>query len=132
MRWFPFRRKPLITEDNYGRLMTSFGRVIDREPLLKGPAAALAERVASERPDLVELVDARLYRGAAMYHLRLLAGSWIMAREGGVPRQTAEVFEEAVVWKFKPIAKEATWLPRRLSQLARGEFERDTRTEERG
>jgi hypothetical protein len=124
MKLWPFRRKPLITEDVYGRLMTSFGRIIDREPLLKGPAAALAERIVRERPDLVERVDARLYRGAALYHLRLLAGSWIMAREGSVPAATAEVFEEAVVWKFAPAGKECAWLPRRVSQLARGEVER--------
>lgn len=116
-RW-PFRRKPLITEDVYGRLMTSFGRVIDREPFLKGPAAALAERVANERPDLIALVDGRMYRGAALYHLRLLAGAWILAREGGVPVETAEAFSAAVVWKFSPFGKETTWLPRRLSELA--------------
>ncbi len=126
MKLWPFRRKPLITEDVYGRLMTSFGRIIDREPFLKGPSEALAERVARERPDLVERVDMRLYRGAAVYHLRLLAGSWIMAREGGVPSETAEVFEEAVAWKFALAGKETAWLPRRLSQLARGEFERQT------
>lgn len=124
MRWWPFRRRPLITEDVYGRLMTSFGRIIDRERFLKGPAEALAERVIRERPDFAEAVDARFYRGAAQYHLRLLAGSWILAREGGVPRETAEVFEEAVIWKFSRFASESTWLPRRVSQLARGEVER--------
>lgn len=126
MKLWPFRRKPLITEDVYGRLMTSFGRIIDREPFLKGPAEALADRVSRERPELVERVDTRFYRGAAIYHLRLLAGSWIMAREGGVPFETAEVFEEAVIWKFAGAGKETGWLAKRVSQLARGEFERQT------
>lgn len=124
MRWWPFRRKPLITEDVYGRLMTSFGRLVDREQFLKGLAEALAERVIRERPDLVEAVDGRFYRGAVEYHLRLLAGSWILAREGGVPRETAQVFEEAVIWKFSRFVSESAWLPWRVSQLARGEVER--------
>jgi hypothetical protein len=50
---------------------------------------------------LAERVDERLYRGAASYHLRLLAGSWIMAREGAIPVATAEIMEEAVAWKFR-------------------------------
>jgi len=73
MRWF--RRKPRITDDNYGRLMTSFGRVVDRDPFIAEPATALADRVAAEQADLVGEVDERLYRGAAVYHLRLLAVS---------------------------------------------------------
>lgn len=120
-----FRRKPRITEDNYGRLMTSFGRVIDQDALVRGPAAALAERVAAEEPSLIAQVDARLYAGAAAYHLRLLAGAWILATEGSVPQATAEVFEEAVAWKLGPLAKGAAVLPRRLSQLARGEAPRE-------
>lgn len=122
-----FRRRPRITEDIYGRLMTSFGRVVDRDPLIAGPAEALARRVAGERPELVEALDARLYRGAAIYHLRLLAGSWLMAREGTVPRQTAEVFEEAVAWRFRPLVTHAGELAHRISALARGEQELDLR-----
>jgi hypothetical protein len=122
MRWF--RRKPRITDDNYGRLMTSFGRVVDRDPFIADPATALAERVVAERADLVAGVDDRLYRGAAVYHLRLLAGSWLMANEGSVPRATAEVFEEAVVWKFEPLAKGAGQLAHRIAALARGEGDR--------
>lgn len=123
MKWF--RRKPRITDDNYGRLMTSFGRVVDRDPFIEEPARALAERVVAEHSSMVEEVDNRLYRGAATYHLRLLAGSWIMAAEGSVPHETAEVFEEAVVWKFGPLVKGSDVLPHRLSELARGEAELD-------
>lgn len=119
-----FRRKPRITEEIYGRLMTSFGRVVDLDPLLSGPAAALAERVLAEHPTLAASLDERLYRGAVAYHLRLLAGSWIMAAEGGVPRETAEVFEEAVAWRFGPLSKGGAILSHRLSELARGEAAR--------
>ena len=116
-----FRRKPRITEDVYGRLMTSFGRVVDLDPFVSRPAAALANRVTGEEPALAGAVDARLYAGAAEYHLRLLAGAWIMSAEGSVPRETAEVFEEAVAWRFSPLAHGSESLPHRLSQLARGE-----------
>lgn len=122
-----FRRKPRIDEALYGRLMTSFGRVVDLDPFVARPAQALAESVVREEPDLIEQIDGHLYRGAAAYHLRLLAGSWIMASEGSVPRATAEVFEEAVAWKFGPMVKGSSRLPHRLSVLARGEGERDTR-----
>ncbi|MCK9518439.1 MAG: hypothetical protein M0R74_05330 [Dehalococcoidia bacterium] len=122
-----FRRKPRIDEQLYGRLMTSFGRVVDLDPFVARPAQALAETVAREEPDLVERLDGGLYRGAAVYHLRLLAGSWIMASEGSVPRATAEVFEEAVAWKFGPLVNGSARLSHRVSELARGEGERDTR-----
>ena len=115
-----FRRRPLITEENYGRLMTSFGRTVDADPLVAGPAEALAARVAGELAAETAAADAKLYAGAAAYHLRLLAGAWILASEGGVPRETAEVFEEAVAWRFGARA-----LPERLGTLARGEAERD-------
>ena len=119
-----FRRKPRITEDLYGKLMTSFGRVVDLDPLIAGPSAALAERVVSEHAALVSAVDASLYDGAVGYHLRLLAGAWLMAGEGSVPGETAAVFEEAVAWRFGPLASGSEALPHRLSQLARGESER--------
>jgi hypothetical protein len=122
-----FRRRPRITDDIYGRLMTSFGRVVDRDPMVKQPAAALAERVVAEFAELVEALDAGMYRGATLYHLRLLAGAWIMAREGAVPRATAEVFEEALAWRFEPVQKGSRVLAQRLTALANGEFERDTR-----
>ena len=125
MAWF--RRRPRITDDIYGRLMTSFGRVVDRDPMVKQPAAALAERVVAEFTELVEALDAGMYRGATLYHLRLLAGAWIMAREGAVPRATAEVFEEALAWRFEPVRKGSRVLAQRLTALANGEFERDTR-----
>lgn len=119
-----FRRKPRITDDIYGKLMTSFGRVVDMDPFVARPAEALARRVATESPELVAMVDSRLYVGAAEYHLRLLAGAWLMAAEGSVPQQTAEVFDEAVAWRFSPLGREAASLPYRLSQLARGEGQR--------
>ena len=122
-----FRRKPRITEDVYGRLITSFGRVVDLDPLIARPAEALAQKVVAEERALAEAVDARLYRGAALYHLRLLAGSWIMAQEGSVPVATAQVFEEAVAWKFGPLVPASSKLPHRLSTLARGQATRDTR-----
>ncbi len=122
-----FRRKPLITEDIYGRLMTSFGRVVDRDPFVARPAQALADVVLREEPDLVREIDREFYSGACSYHLRLLAGSWIMANEGSIPRQTAEVFEEAVAWKFGPLVKGSGKLSHRVSALARGEIERDER-----
>ena len=115
-----FRRRPRITEENYGRLMTSFGRTVDADPLVAGPAGALAERVTGELATEAAEADAKLYQGAAVYHLRLLAGAWIIADEGGVPKETAEVFEEAVAWRFGARA-----LPKRLGELARGEVERD-------
>ena len=121
---FGFRRKPRITDALYGNLMTSFGRTVDLDPFVSGPAAALAERVAGEQPALVAAIDRVLYEGAALYHLRLLAGAWVMADEGDVPRATAEVFEEAVAWRFGPLVRDGGSLPRRLSELARGEFER--------
>ena len=119
-----FRRKPLITDDIYGNLMTSFGRVVDLDRFVGEPAGALAERVAGEEGSLVEEIDGRLYRGASVYHLRLLAGAWIMAGDGSVPRETAEVFEEAVAWRFGPLAKGSGRLAHRVSELARGEGER--------
>lgn len=123
-----FRRKPRITEDIYGRLMTSFGRVVEMDPLIAGPARALADRVCAERAELLASVDEGMYRGATHHHLRLLAGAWILCQEGGVPQQTADVFEEAVCWKFEPVARGASVMPHRLSELARGEAERDTET----
>ncbi len=120
-----FRRKPRITDVLYGNLMTSFGRTVDLDPFVSGPAAALAGRVAEEQPLLVSEVDRALYEGSCVYHLRLLAGAWVMANEGNVPRATAEVFEEAVAWRFGPLARGGGSLPRRLSELARGEFERE-------
>jgi len=122
-----FRRKPRITEEIYGRLMTSFGRVVDNDPFVARPAQALVDVVLGEEPDLVREVDRAFYDGACSYHLRLLAGSWIMAAEGSIPRQTAEVFEEAVAWKFGPKVKGSARLSHRVSALARGEFERDQR-----
>lgn len=115
-----FRRRPRITEENYGKLMTSFGRTVDADPMVAGPAEALANRVTGELVAEVAAADAKLYAGAAAYHLRLLAGAWILASEGGVPDETAEVFEEAVAWRFGARA-----LPARLGKLARGEVERD-------
>jgi hypothetical protein len=123
MPWF--RRKPRITEEIYGNLMTSFGRAADLDPMVKEPAQALAERVCEEYADTVQRLDERMYAGSTLYHLRLLAGSWIMAAEGSVPVATAEVFEEAVAWKFGPLVTGSSTLPKRLSQLARGEGERD-------
>lgn len=122
MKWF--KRKPRITDENYGRLMTSFGRVVDKDPFTRQPAEILARRVAGERLELVQVLDAAMYEGATEYHLRLLAGAWILARDGAVPAATAAVFEEAVAWRFGPIAKAGAQLPHRLSELARGEFER--------
>jgi len=122
-----FKRKPRIDDAIYGRLMTSFGRVVDHDRFVAEPAGALARRVIDEHPALAAEVDTRMYRGAAEYHLRLLAGSWIMSSDGGVPRATAEAFEEAVAWKFGPLVKGSGELAHRLSALARGEFERDMR-----
>jgi hypothetical protein len=122
-----FRRKPRITDDIYGRLMTSFGRVVDLDPFVAEPATALAERVVAQEPMLVATLDQRMYTGAVQYHLRLLAGAWILSQESNVPRKTAEIFEEALAWRFDPLAKEGGRIARRLSTLARGEAERDTR-----
>jgi hypothetical protein len=119
-----FKRKPRIDENIYGRLMTSFGRVVDQDPFIARPAAALADKVMAENALLVNGIDDRLYTGATLYHLRLLAGAWIVVNEGGVPRATAEVFEEAVAWKFGPLARGAGALSKRTSELARGEFPR--------
>ncbi len=123
MGWL--RRKPRIDDATYGRLMTSFGRVVDQDPLLRGPAEALALAVAAHHPATVESLDGRMYAGAAAYHLRLLAGAWIMAREGTVPEATAAVFEEAVAWRFGRLVRGSDRLPRALTRLARGQFERD-------
>jgi hypothetical protein len=122
-----FKRKPRITDAIYGKLMTSFGRVVDLDPLVAGPADALAQRVIGESAALATEVDRSLYKGAVIYHLRLLAGAWIMARDGNVPKDTAEVFEEAVAWKFEPAARSGQALAHRVSILAKGEGERDTR-----
>lgn len=122
-----FRRRPLITEENYGRLMTSFGRTVDADPLVAGPAEALAQRVTEELATEAAATDEKLYGGAAAYHLRLLAGAWILAGEGGIPTETAEVFEEAVAWRFG-----TRELPERLGKLARGEVERDLSLDEPG
>ena len=119
-----FRRKPLITDDIYGKLMTSFGRVVDLDRLVAGPATALAERVVAEEAGLAAALDAKMYAGATLYHLRLLAGAWIIARDGGVPPKTAEVFEEAVAWRFGPLVKHGGQLAHRVSVLARAEGER--------
>ncbi len=119
-----FKRKPRITEDVYGKLMTSFGRVVDLDPFVGEPAKALAERVVAENSEVTDALDARLFAGAVDYHLRLLAGAWIMAAEGSVPRATAEVFEEAVAWRFGPLAKGAGTLAHHVSRLARGEGDR--------
>ncbi len=121
---FSFRRKPRITDAIYGNLMTSFGRTVDLDLFVAGPAAALAGRVVAENQELVAAVDQALYEGACVYHLRLLAGSWVMAAEGSVPQATAEVFEEAVAWRFTPLVKGSSRLAHRLSELARGEFRR--------
>ena len=77
----------------------------------------MADRVATTEPGLIAEVDARLYKGAAIYHLRLLAGAWLMARDGTVPQATAEVFEEAVAWKFAPVSRAAATLPRKVVAL---------------
>lgn len=119
-----FRRKPRITDDLYGKLMTSFGRVVDLDPFVARPATALAERVVSEESAVTAALDAKMYAGATLYHLRLLAGAWIIAQEGGVPRKTAEVFEEAVAWRFGPLVKDGGRLAHRVSALARAEGER--------
>ncbi len=119
-----FKRKPRIDENNYGKLMTSFSRVVDQDSFISRPAQALADRVLAELPDLAAAIDQRLYKGGAAYHLRLLAGAWIVSNEGGVPKATAEVFEEAVAWKFGPLAKGSGLLAKRVSELARGEFSR--------
>ncbi len=128
MKWF--RRKPRITEENYGKLMTSFGRVAPRDPYVWGPAKALAEKVVGEFTGDVAELDGRLYAGAVEYHLQLLAASWLMAEEGAVPHATAEVFEEAVAWKLDPLVKGSGKLAHRASELARGTFVRDMREDE--
>jgi hypothetical protein len=127
-----FRRKPRITEENYGKLMTSFGRVAPRDPFVWEPARALAEKVVGEFHAEVAELDSSLYSGAAEYHLQLLSASWLMAEEGSVPHATAEVFEEAVAWKFGPLVKGSGQLARRTSELARGNFERDTHEDAAG
>lgn len=122
-----FRRKARLTDAIYGNLMTSFGRVVDLDPMVKNPAAALAERVVGEYAQHAAALDAVTYRGSTAYHLRLLAGSWIMSAEASIPRATAEVFEEAVAWRFEPLVRGSGVLAHRISSLARGEGERDTR-----
>lgn len=107
--------------------MTSFGRVVDLDPLVAGPADSLAQRVVDGSAAIVTELDSRLYKGATLYHLRLLAGAWIMARDGNVPSETAEVFEEACVWKFEPVVRGSQSLAHQVSSLAKGEGERDTR-----
>ena len=119
-----FRRKPRIDDAIYGKLMTSFGRVVDADPFVSRPADILAERVARDRPETIAELDTRLYAGAATYHLRLLAGAWIMSRDGAIPRATAEAFEEAVVWRFGPLVPGSGQLAHTVSELARGEGER--------
>lgn len=121
LRW---RRRPRITDESYGKLMTSFGRLADGDPFVWGPATALAERVAGEDPAIVKRVDARLWDGALVYHLRLLAASWVMVADGSVPRATAEVFAEAVAWKLEPLVPGSGRLAARLSERARGDSER--------
>ena len=105
--------------------MTSFGRVVDLDPLVAGPADSVAQRVVDDASGLVADLDSRLYSGATLYHLRLLAGAWIMARDGSVPTTTAEVFEEACAWKFEPALRGSQALAHRVSALAKGEGERD-------
>jgi hypothetical protein len=117
MSWF--RRKPLITDRLYGDLMTSFGRVVDLDPLVAGPAAALAERIVREGAQAAAAFDATTYAGAAQYHLRLLGGAWILAAEGQVPRKTAEVFEEAVAWRMGRAGRASGQLAGRLGAIAR-------------
>lgn len=119
-----FKRKPRIDDAVYGKLMTSFGRVVDLDPFIARPAAALAERVTAEESETVAALDEHQFAGATLYHLRLLAGAWIMAQESKVPRATAEVFEEAVAWRFGPLVKGSARLPHRLSELARGQATR--------
>ena len=116
-----WKRKPRITDALYGNLMTSFGRVVDLDPFIARPAAALAGQVIRDEGPLVATIDGALYSGAVEYHLRLLAGAWLMAAEGNVPLATAEVFEEAVAWKLGPAAKGAGRLAHQLSTLARGQ-----------
>lgn len=123
MAWF--KRKPRITDENYGRLMTSFGRLADKDPFIWNPATALVDHVAASAAAQMTQLDGSLWDGAAAYHLRLLAASWLMAAEGSIPVATAEVFEEAVIWKFEPLLKGSGDLARQLSVLARGEAERD-------
>lgn len=124
MPWF--RRKPRITDQIYGDLMTSFGRIVDLDAMVRGPAEALAARAAGEQPEFVLALDAATYRGSTAYHLRLLAGAWIMAAEGSVPRATAEVFEITLAWKFGPLVAGSEVLPERLSELARGDAPRSS------
>jgi hypothetical protein len=120
MRW-PFRRKPRITEEIYGKLLTSFGRVVELDPFVSGPSEALADRVVAEYPGQAESIDRAMYQGSARYHLKLLASSWMEAAEGRVPVKTAEVLHEALLWKFGPIAPESARMVERLTALARGE-----------
>jgi hypothetical protein len=121
-----FRRKPRIDDAIYGKLMTSFGRVVDLDPFVARPARALAARVVAEEAGLTAELDQRQYAGATEYHLRLLAGAWIMSHDGKLPVATAEVFEEAVAWRFGPMVKGGGRIAHRLSELARGEAERNT------
>ena len=120
MRW-PFRRKPRITEEIYGKLLTSFGRVVELDRFVSGPSQALADRVVAEHPGQVAAIDGAMYAGATRYHLKLLASSWIEAADGRVPATTAEVFHEALLWKFGAIAPESARMVERLTSLAKGE-----------
>jgi hypothetical protein len=122
-----FRRKPRIDDALYGKLMTSFGRVVDLDPFMAGPANAVAEKAIAAHLAAVERLDAGLYRGATRYHLRLLAGSWIMARDGNVPAKTADVFEEAVAWRLGKADKQGATLAHATAALARGEVQLDNR-----
>ena len=80
--------------------------------------------MTAEEAAITAELDLRMYAGAALYHLRLLAGAWIMSQEGNVPTATAEVFEEAVAWRFGPLVKHGGRLAHRLSELARAEGKR--------
>jgi probable selenium-dependent hydroxylase accessory protein YqeC len=120
MKW-PFRRRPRITEEIYGNLLTSFGRVVDLDPFISGPSEALADRVVGEHQAQAETIDRATYGGSARYHLKLLASSWMEAAEGRVPMKTAEVFHEALLWKFAPLSGDSRTMVERLSSLARGE-----------
>lgn len=124
MPWF--KRRPRITDQIYGDLMTSFGRIVDLDVMVRGPAEALAARVTAEQPAFVQALDAGTYQGSTAYHLRLLAGAWIMAAEGSVPRATAEAFEMTLAWKFGPLVSGSEILPARLSSLARGDAPRES------
>ena len=127
MKW-PFRRRPRITEEIYGRLLTSFGRVVELDPFVSVPSEALADRVVAEYPGQAESIDGAMYQGSTRYHLKLLASSWMEAAEGRVPVKTAEVFHEALLWKFGHVPGDSSPMVERLSALARGEVRVDEAT----